>query len=112
MNNLRKTSLYLNSSIKERIYETIVKDDECIKIIEALPSLCLKFKAAQKMGCYVPDLYPLVFAEDTKGLKLKECLPLLPFENSEEILISILKETEVIKLSKKLEIIHKNSKFV
>ena len=52
----------------------------------------MKFTAAQKMGIYVPDLYPLVFVENEKGLDMKEKLPILPFHKSEEILISILKE--------------------
>ena len=101
----------LNGSIKNRIYETILKDDESIKIIEALPSMGMKFTAAQKMGIYVPDLYPLVFVENEKGLDMKEKLPILPFHKSEEILISILKERECINLSKQLTIIHDNSKF-
>ena len=107
--NLKKHQKSHFSGSLKKFSENLIVDDYYNDVIKALPSMALKYKAAQKMGIVVKDIFPLCFLSSESDLEIKERLKdIISFENSEDILINILNETQHLFLNKNLLFSHEN----
>ena len=101
----------IDGSVKNKLSETVIANDEYDDVLQALPSIALKYKAAQKMGVYAKNIFPLCFYTDQKDQEFKEKLEkFFDFEKSENLLISMLNEVKHLKLNKNLTFINENVK--